>query len=72
MSDPDLLVELRSWRDEFARSHGYDVTAMAAFLRELDKAAGTRVVQAKPRQPETVPQEDSSTAEPGAMAGPGR
>ena len=54
MSDPDVLTELRSWRDEFARSHGYDLAAMAAFLRELDGVAGARVVRDKPRQPETI------------------
>ena len=30
MNDGDVLAELRAWRDEFARSHGYDLGAMAA------------------------------------------
>jgi len=51
MSNGDVLVELRAWRDEFARSHGYDLHAMAAALRELDRAAGQKVVRGEPRQP---------------------
>ena len=51
MSDRDILAELRAWRDEFARSHGYDLAAMAAALRELDHAAGPWVVQGEPRHP---------------------
>ena len=62
MSDADFLTELRSWRDEFARSHGDDLAAMAAFLRELDEVAGDRVVRDKPRRPETIPPRDSSAA----------
>jgi len=54
MSDGDILTELRAWRDEFARSHGYDLKAMAATLCELDRAAGGRVVRGLPRRPETV------------------
>ncbi len=52
MSNGDVLVELRAWRDEFARSHGYDLHAMAAALRELDSAAGQKVVRGEPRRPE--------------------
>ena len=51
MSDRDILAELRAWRDEFARSHGYDLAAMAAAIRELDTAAGSRVVRGEPRRP---------------------
>jgi hypothetical protein len=47
----DVLAELRAWRDEFARSHGYDLWAMAAVLREMDAAAGARVVRGEPRRP---------------------
>lgn len=52
MSDADILTGLRAWRDEFARSHKYDLGAMAATLRALDQAAGSRVVRAEPRRPE--------------------
>ncbi len=51
MSGVDILAELRAWRDEFARSHGYDLRAMAAALREMDTVAGTRVVRGVPRRP---------------------
>lgn len=55
MSDVDILKELRAWRDEFARSHGYDLRAMASALRELDEAAGARVVRGEPRRPVVEP-----------------
>jgi hypothetical protein len=51
MNDVDVLTELRAWRDEFARSHGYDLGAMAAVLRELDTAAGARLARGEPRRP---------------------
>lgn len=54
MSGGDVLTELRAWRDEFARSHGYDLGAMAAALRELDETAGARVVRGEPRRPAVV------------------
>ncbi|MFO0960697.1 MAG: hypothetical protein U0800_25220 [Isosphaeraceae bacterium] len=53
MSLEENLAEIRAWRDEFARSHGYDLGAMAAALRGLDVAAGTRVVRGQPRRPAT-------------------
>jgi hypothetical protein len=51
MSNGDALSELRAWRDEFARLHGYDIHAMAAALRELDSAGERKVVRGEPRQP---------------------
>ena len=51
MRGGDVLAELRAWRDEFARSHGYDLRAMVAALREMDAAAGARVVRGEPRRP---------------------
>jgi hypothetical protein len=51
MSNGDVLLELRAWRDEFARSHGYDIHAMAAALRELDSAGERKVVHGEPRRP---------------------
>ena len=51
MSGGDILVELRAWRDEFAQAHAYDLGAMGAALRELDAAAGARVVRGEPRRP---------------------
>ena len=54
MKGGDVLAELRAGRDEFARSHGYDLGAMVASLREMDVAAGARVVQGEPRRPTPV------------------
>jgi hypothetical protein len=54
VSGGDIRAELRAWRDEFARRHGYDLAAMAAALRELDSAAGVRVVRGEPRRPAVV------------------
>lgn len=64
MSGGDVLTELRAWRDEFARSHGYDLGAMAAALRELDEAAGERIVRGEPRRPSAVLPEGTSSPEP--------
>jgi hypothetical protein len=54
MSDRDILIELRAWRDEFARSHNYDLGALAASLRALDRKAGARVVRGAPRRPTPI------------------
>ena len=55
MRGGDILAELRAWRDEFARSHGYDLGAMVAALRKMDAAAGARVVRGDPRRPIAMP-----------------
>jgi len=60
MRDADVMTELRAWRDEFARSHDYDLQAMAASLRALDEAAGARVVRGEPRRPAAVPPKRTS------------
>ena len=52
MKDRDILAELRAWRDEFARSHGYDLKAIAATLSKLDRASKGGVVRGTPRRPE--------------------
>jgi hypothetical protein len=51
MIDRDILAELRAWRDEFAKSHGYDMAAMVAPLRERERAAGTKVIRGEARPP---------------------
>lgn len=51
MNNENVLAELRAWRDEFARSHGYDLRAMAAALRELDNTFAGKVVRGVPRRP---------------------
>ena len=55
MRGGDIRAELRAWRDEFARSHGYDLGAMVATLRKMDAAAGARVVRGEPRRPIAMP-----------------
>ena len=62
MKERDALVDLRAWRDEFARLHGYDLGAMVAALRVLDQKAGTRVVRGTPRRP--TPTRADSLTEP--------
>ena len=61
MKSEDILAELRAWRDEFARKHDYDLAAMTAALREMDRAAGVRVVHGQPRRPATVVPQDQIT-----------
>jgi len=51
MSNEDILSELRAWRNEFARLHGYDIRAMSATLSQLDNAGERKVVRGNPRQP---------------------
>ncbi len=51
MTDGDILTDLRAWRDEFARAHGYDLGSIGAALRALDAANGSRVMQGEPRRP---------------------
>ena len=51
MNDRDVLAELRAWRDEFARTHGYDLSSMATALRELDRAVGPRLIRGEARRP---------------------
>jgi hypothetical protein len=51
MKDVDLLAEIRSWRDEFAKSHGYDLAAIAAAIRKADDAIRERLVRGEPRRP---------------------
>ena len=54
MNDRDILADLRAWRDEFAKSHGYDLAAMGATLREMDKSATAPLVRGEPRPPAVV------------------
>ena len=61
MRDADILTELRAWPDEFARSHNYDLRAMAAALWALDETAGARVVQGEPRRPAAVPPKEAAS-----------
>ena len=66
MSNGDVLLELRAWRDEFARSHGYDIHAMAAALRALDSAGERKVIRGEPRQPAAARMPNQSLQPAGA------
>jgi hypothetical protein len=50
MSDVDIVAQLRAWRDEFAKSHGYDIHAMAAAVRAFD-CGQRKIVHGEPRRP---------------------
>ena len=54
MEERDVLADSRAWRDEFARSHDYDLAEMVATLREMDRTGGARVVRGEPRKPERI------------------
>lgn len=51
MIEDSVLQEVRAARDAFARSFGYDVHAMGAYLRELDERGDWPVVRLAPRRP---------------------
>jgi hypothetical protein len=54
MTEDTVLQEVRAAREAYARSHGYDVWAMVADLRERDNRGDWPVVRLAPRRP-TVP-----------------
>ena len=54
MIEDSVLQEVRKAREDFARSFGFDIRAMAAYLRELDERGDWPVVRLAPRRP-TVP-----------------
>ena len=61
MNEDTVLQEVRAAREAYARSHGYDVWAMVADLRERDTRGDWPVVRLAPRRP-TAP--DDSQSEP--------
>ncbi len=68
MNDVDMLAQLRAWRDEFAKSHGYDIHAMAAALRELDCGSKREVVRGEPRRPVLMRKPNPAPPRTGAAA----
>ena len=54
MNEPDLLAEIHAWREEFARKHGYDLSAMVASLRAFEQTMPERLVCGTPRRPVTT------------------
>ncbi len=51
MNERDVLVDLRAWRDEFARLHDYDMSGMVAALKAMDRTVQCRVIRGAPRLP---------------------
>jgi hypothetical protein len=49
MTEDEVVREVRAARDAFAASHGYDIRAMVAALREMGIASGREVVPVAPR-----------------------
>ena len=48
MSEPNILRELRTLRDETARRHNYDVRSLVRELAELQSQEGRKVVSCPP------------------------
>jgi hypothetical protein len=51
MSEDSVLQEVRAAREAYAQSHGFDVRAMVADLRERDDCGDWPVVRLAPRRP---------------------
>ena len=49
MTEDEVVREVRAAREAFAASHGYDIRAMVAALREMGLASGREVVRLPPR-----------------------
>ena len=54
MNDDSVLREVRAAREDYARSHGFDVRRIVADLQELDRAGAWKVVRLAPRKPKTT------------------
>ena len=55
MTEDEVVREVRSAREAFAASHGYDIRAMVAALHELGVASGRQLVRFAPRPAVTGP-----------------
>lgn len=53
MSEPNILRELRTLRDETARRHGYDVRSLVRELAERQSQEDRKVVRLPARRPAT-------------------
>lgn len=51
MKDVDLLAEIRTWCDEFAQAHHYDLAAIAAAIQKADATFAEWLVPGEPRRP---------------------
>lgn len=62
MREDDVLRQVRAAREEYARSHGFDVRAMVADLKERDECGDWPVVWLEPRRPQPRSDEDAERA----------
>lgn len=53
MSEPNILRELRAFRDETAHRHGYDVRSLVRELAERQSQEDRKVVRLPARRPAT-------------------
>ena len=49
MTEDEVVREVRTAREAFAASHGYDIRAMVVALREFGATSGREVVRLAPR-----------------------
>jgi len=48
MKDVDPILEIRAWRDEFARLHGYDIARISAAMQETAARYKDRLIYIEP------------------------
>jgi hypothetical protein len=53
VTEDEVVREVRAARDAFAASHGYDIRAMVAALRQVGVASGRVVIPVTPRAART-------------------
>ena len=53
MTEDTVLQQVRTARDEYARTHGYDVQKIVADLRQLDRQGDWAVVRLAPKRPKS-------------------
>jgi hypothetical protein len=54
MNEDSVLQEVRAARENYARSHDFDVRKIVADLQNLDRAGDWTVVRLAPRRPKVV------------------
>jgi len=54
MNEDSVLREVRAAREDYARSHGFDVRKIVADLQTLDAAGDWTVVRLAPRRPQVL------------------
>ena len=54
MIETDILKEIRAVRDDFARTHDFDVFKMLADLRAMKLSGEWKIVRLPPRRPRNI------------------